>query len=179
MCSQLVREITAGSRNLSVMVNKNKFFPVLNKKNESGFSLIEVTIALVILLISILAVFTAFTYSIIYNAGNSSRSQGLSVFQKEIELLRSAKFTPTIYNDPLLTGGKKTPIYKTSEGDNTRYLLETTVDNDPYTAGIQSTGNDTTKLKEITITVTPQNTNNGKWVSAYKTTIIMHRTRAN
>lgn len=148
------------------------------KKNESGFSLIEVTIALVVLLISIIAVFTAFAYSVTYNAGNSSRSQALSVFQKEIELLRSAKFTPTIYNDPLLTGGIKTPKVVTSQGDNTQYLVETTVDNDPFTAGIQTTGDDTTKLKEITITVTPQ-TNNGKWVSAYNTKVVLRRTRAN
>lgn len=160
------------------MVDKNKFCSIMVKKNESGFSLIEVTIALVVLLISIIAVFTAFAYSVTYNAGNSSRSQALSVFQKEIELLRSAKFTPTIYNDPLLTGGIKTPKVVTSQGDNTQYLVETTVDNDPFTAGIQTTGDDTTKLKEITITVTPQ-TNNGKWVSAYNTKVVLRRTRAN
>lgn len=159
-------------------MNKNKFWLSKTKKTENGFSLIEVTIALVMLLISVLAVFVAFTYSVKYNAGNNVRSQALSVFQEQIELLRSAKFTPAIYNDPLLTGGVKTPVIVSSKGDKTKYLVETTVDNDPFTPGIQSTGDATTKLKEITITVTPQSTNE-KWVSGYKTKVVLRRTRAN
>lgn len=166
------------SENLSVMIDKNKLCLGKIKKNENGFSLVEVTIALVILLISVLTVFGAFTYAVKYNTGNSRRSQALSVFQQQIELIRSAKFTPTIYNDPLLTGGTKTPKTVISNGDNTSYLVETIVDNDPFTAGIQSTGDNTTKLKEITITITPQSTND-KWVLAYKTKVVLRRTRAN
>lgn len=158
--------------------NENKIFSHEIKTIESGFSLIEVMIALVILLISVLGVFAVFTYATSYNAGNSRRSQALSVFQKKIEQLRSAKFTPTNYNDPLLTGGVKTPEPVTSDGDNAKYLVETTVDNDPYTPGVQTTGDDTTKLKEITVTVTPQSAN-GNWVLAYKTKVVIRRTRAN
>lgn len=162
------------------MINKDiaKVFSPDEKKNENGFSLIEVMIALIVLLISILGVFAVFTYATIYNSGNSRRSQALSVFQQEIELLRSAKFTPTIYNDPLLTGGVKTPKVVTSTGDNGNYLVETIVDNDPFTAGIQTTGDDTTKLKEITIKVTPQNSNGG-WIVSFPTTVVLRRNRAN
>ncbi|MEO6588937.1 MAG: prepilin-type N-terminal cleavage/methylation domain-containing protein [Pyrinomonadaceae bacterium] len=160
------------------MIDKNNFCADKIKKNESGFSLIEVTIALVILLVSVLAIFGAFTYAVKYNTGNSRRSQALSVFQQQIELTRSAKFTPTIYNDPLLTGGFKTPIPVTSKGDNNTYLVETIVDNDPFTAGVQSANDITTKLKEITITITPQ-TSSESWVSAYKTKVVFRRTRAN
>lgn len=161
------------------MINKdkNKFF-LSKQANANGFSLIEVMIALVVLLVCILGIFAAFTFATIYNAGNSRRSQALSVFQGKIEALRSAKFTPTIYNDPLLTGGTKTPEVVTLTGDNSKYLVETIVDNDPIASGIQSTGDDTTKLKEITITVTPQSVN-GSWVTAYKTRVVLRRTRAN
>jgi len=64
--------------------------------NEAGFTLVETVIALVILLIAVLGVFGAFTYAIRFNTGNSARSQALSVLQREVESLRSAKFTPTI-----------------------------------------------------------------------------------
>jgi hypothetical protein len=77
-----------------------------------------------------------------------------------------------------LTGGKKTPRTETSLGDNSKYLVEIIVDNDPFTEGVQSAGDDTTTLKEITITVTPQSTN-GKWVLAYKTKVVLRRVRAN
>lgn len=163
------------------MLNKegNKNFPHKVKKNESGFSLVEVVIALVILLISVLGVFAVFTYTTSYNAGNSRRSQSLSVFQAEIESLRSAKFLRGVGNtDSVLLGGVKTPRTVSSQGDNASYLVEVTVDNDPFTTGVQTTGEDTTTLKEITMTVTPQNTNGG-WVTAYKTTVVMRRTRAN
>lgn len=162
------------------MINKNTadFFLSGGKKNENGFSLVEVMIALIILLVSILGVFAVFTYATIYNGGNSRRSQALSVFQQEIELMRSAKFTPTIYSDPRLTGGKKTPVTVTSPGDKASYLIETIVDNDPFTAGIQSDGDSTTTLKEITITVTPQGTN-GNWVVAFPTRVVLRRNRAN
>ena len=162
------------------MINKNgiKFFLQQGRKTESGFSLIEVMIALVILLISILGVFAVFAYATTYNTGNSRRSQALSIFQQEIESLRSAKFTPTIYNDPLLTGGVKTPKSVISQGDNNTYLVEITVDNDPFTTGVQTAGDSTTTLKEIIIAVTPQGAN-GSWVTAYKTMIVLRRTRAN
>jgi prepilin-type N-terminal cleavage/methylation domain-containing protein len=161
------------------MINKDTIEKKsLEKKNEQGFSLIEVIMALIILLISVLGVFAVFTYSTIYNTGNSRRSQALSVFQKRIELIRSAKFTPTIFNDPLLTGGVKAPETVPSDGDNTSYLIETVVDNDPFTPGVQAAGDNTTTLKEITIKVTPQNTN-GQWVVSLPTTVVLRRNRAN
>jgi type II secretory pathway pseudopilin PulG len=167
------------------MINKaiTKFFSFKGEKNENGFSLVEVTIALVILLISVLGVFAVFTYATVYNGGNSRRSQALSVFQQQIELLRAAKFTPS-YTDPILIGGVKTPNPITSEADNGTYLIETIVDNDPFTPGIQTGGDPTptlkgtVTLKEITIIVTPQKTTKA-WVLAYPTKVVLRRNRAN
>lgn len=75
--------------------NASVFFQIREKK-EDGFTLVEVIIALVILMISVMGIFAVFTYATVYNTGNSMRSQALSTLQKEVEMIRSAKFTPTI-----------------------------------------------------------------------------------
>ena len=49
--------------------------------------------------------------------------------------MRSAKFTPLV-TDQTLTGGTKTPKTVTT-GDGTKFKVETTVDDDPSTDGIQ------------------------------------------
>jgi len=164
-------------------------FSAKEKKDESGFSLIEVIIALVILLIAVLGIFAAFTFATTYNAGNSSRSQALSVLQEEVELLRSAKFTPTVTDnysptDPDngrrdITGGVKALKTVTSKGDSRTYTVETIIDNDPFATGVQ---NDiqvpTPTLKEITLIVTPKAVN-GNWVIAFPTKVVFRRVRAN
>ncbi len=50
------------------------------KRGESGFTLIEMVIALVILFIVVMGVFSTFVYATKFNRGNSQRSQAVSVF---------------------------------------------------------------------------------------------------
>lgn len=150
-------------------IAKNNFL-----KEQKGFSLMEAVMAVVILLITLLGVFSVFTYAVIYNTGNNIRSQALSVLQREIELLRSAKFTPAL-TDSTITGGVKAAKNVTS-ADGTSYKVEVTVDDDPNTAGIQT---DLTKtIKEITLTVTPTNKVSG-WQTAVATTVTLRRVRGN
>jgi prepilin-type N-terminal cleavage/methylation domain-containing protein len=163
----------------------NAVFPV---KKEKGFSLVEVIIALTILLVSVLGVFAVFTYATVYNSGNSRRSQALSILQQEVELIRSAKFTPTITDNYApttpdngrrdITGGTKAArIVKGIDGAS--YKVETIVDNDPVLVGVQSEADTpATKLKEITLVVTPQS-RVGSWVVAYPTKVVFRRVRAN
>jgi len=155
--------------------NETENLPFKNEKSESGFSLVEVIIALVILLIAILGVFAALTYATVYNGGNSQRSQALSVSQLQIELLRSAKFTRTKM-DPSLEGGIKPPVTITA-ADGFSYLVEVTVDDDPFTAGL-SPRDDTKTLKEITVTITPRAVTRN-WITAYRTNFVFRRVRAN
>jgi prepilin-type N-terminal cleavage/methylation domain-containing protein len=157
------------------MLIKNKIgnSPVKSRKNESGFSLIEMIIALAILLIAVLGIFATFTFATIYNSGNNRRSQALSLIQRESELLRSYKFTPTV-TDPKLTGGTKTPQNVTLDGFT--YQVKIKVDDDPFTPGIQI--DNTKNLKEITLEVIPQNVREN-WVVAVPTTVIIRRVRAN
>ena len=150
-------------------------------QGQSGFTLIETVIALVILMIAVLGVFGAFTWAIRYNTGNSRRSQSLSVLQREVELLRSAKFTPTITDSTPanidLTGGTKAArSVIASNGTGATYTVQTTVDDDPFTAGTQV--NTATTMKEITIVVTPEGTD-GDWVTAYPVRAVFRRVRAN
>jgi prepilin-type N-terminal cleavage/methylation domain-containing protein len=157
------------------------------KKSERGFTLIEVSMALMILLVALLGIFATITYAVNYNAGNNSRAQALSVLQREIELYRSAKFTPEITDNYTpssstddkrdLTGGTKTTRIITA-ADGGRYKVDIKVDNDIATSGIQATGESTTTLKEISITVALDNPTPG-WQSSVPTTVVLRRTRAN
>lgn len=147
------------------------------KKGEEGFTLIEAACALVIILIALLGVVFAFTYSVTYNAGNNSRSQALAVLQQEVEQLRAAKFTPSV-TDSVLTGGTKTPKIVSSPS-GAQFRIEVFVDNDPFASGIQddaAVGSPT--LKEITVTATLTNPSPG-WQMAVPATIILRRVRAN
>jgi type II secretory pathway pseudopilin PulG len=141
--------------------------------SESGFTLIEATIALVVLFVALMGVFTTFTLAIVYNTGNSKRSQALSVLQQEVEQVRASKFTPQI-TDPILLGGTKADRTVTS-ADGTSFTVSMKVDDDPFTALVQT--DNTKTLKEITITVTPVGAEG--WVTGIPARVIMRRTRAN
>ena len=158
---------------------------------QRGFTLIEAVIALVILLIVVTGIFAAFTFSATLNTGNSRRSQALSVLQKEVEVLRSAKFvhqnsggadsyTPVDCDDTRrnLTGtAAGVPrVMNCPAIDGMTYTIETEIDDDPFTAGQQV---DATKhLKEIRVTVT-QPAREGSWETAYVTRAVFRRVRSN
>lgn len=145
---------------------------------QNGFSLVEVIVALVIFLIVLLGIAAVFTYAVNYNSGNNSRAQALAVIQQEVELLRSAKFVPNINKtDAALLGGtkaKRPPTFAPANGGS--YLVQITVDDDPFTTGVQT--DNTTTLKEITVTVTLDSPTPG-WQTAVPTKAVLRRARAN
>jgi prepilin-type N-terminal cleavage/methylation domain-containing protein len=143
-------------------------------KSEDGFSLVEVIIAMIILLVALLGVFLTFTYAVNYNAGNNSRAQALSILQQEVELLRSAKFTPGV-TDATLTGGTKTPKIIAS-ADGSRFRVEITVDDNPFVSGVDIDA--TRTLKEITVRVTSESPTPG-WQTAVPATVFLRRVRSN
>lgn len=144
------------------------------KKGEKGFSLIEVTIAMVVLLIGLLGVSLTYTSVVKYNAGNNLRLQSLAVLQQEAEYLRSLKFTPTLTHSSLLGGIKDLKTVATADGNT--FHIQTVIDDDPFTTGVQA---DTAKtLKEITVTVTSENQSQG-WVTAIPATVTLRRVRSN
>jgi type II secretory pathway pseudopilin PulG len=162
------------SKRKSLIPNRRK---KTHKTSEEGFSLLETTAAMVIFLVATLGVYTAFTYSVSYNAGNSSRSQALSVLQQKVEQLRSAKFTPG-KTDPELTGGVKTPETLTAP-DGSPFRVETTIDDDPFTEGVQiDSTNKAVTLKEITVKVVLDRPAPG-WQTAVPAVIVLRRVRGN
>jgi type II secretory pathway pseudopilin PulG len=161
--------------------------PRATQLGEQGFTLIEAIVALVILMIVIVGVFGAVTYSTLYNTGNAKRSQALSVLQKEVELLRSAKFLPeptgadSVTNQADgrrdLTGGVKPDRTVIADGNGTSFLVRTTVDDDPFTLLVQT--DVTQNLKEITVTVIPAGSRPNSWELGYATTAVFRRVRSN
>lgn len=144
------------------------------KRGEAGFSLIEVTVAMVIFLIAMLGIFVTFTYAINYNAGNSSRAQALAILQQTVEKMRSAKFVPN-GTDAALTGGAKTPQTVTSS-DGNRFSVSVTVDDDPFTAGVQI--DPSKSIKEVTVTVALERPTPG-WQTSVPATVVLRRVRGN
>ena len=151
-----------------------------HEKSQKGFTLVEVAIAMVILLVALLGVFVTFTYAINYNAGNNSRAQALAVLQQQVELCRSAKFTPEVMDGSSsvfdLTGGTKATKTVTS-ADGGRYLVDVKVDDDPSTTTVIDT-NSLKTIKEITIKVTLDRPTPG-WQTSLPATVVLRRVRAN
>jgi prepilin-type N-terminal cleavage/methylation domain-containing protein len=147
--------------------------PGTARKGEAGFSLIEVAVALVIILIAVLGVFMTITYAITYNLGNDNRSKSLAVLQEQVERIRSAKFTPTV-TDVVLQGGTTT---RTVTSNGRAFIVTTTVDNDPFTNGIQD---ETvfTNIKEITVTASLAAKTSG-WQTAIPATVVLRRVKSN
>ncbi|MEP7211483.1 MAG: prepilin-type N-terminal cleavage/methylation domain-containing protein [Acidobacteriota bacterium] len=155
-------------------------------KGHAGFTLVEVTIALLIIMVAFLGVFATFTYAIQYNAGNKSRSQALSVLQQEVETMRAAKFTSTGTPDAVLLGGQH--AMRTVTAVNGRvFTVQTNVDNDPSVTGVQDEsyvcltpqGAATTcAIKEIEIVVALAAPSQG-WQTSVPARVLMRRVRGN
>ncbi|HUF05228.1 MAG TPA: prepilin-type N-terminal cleavage/methylation domain-containing protein [Aridibacter sp.] len=142
--------------------------------SETGFTLVEVVIAMVILLVALLGVFVTFTWAITYNAGNDSRSEALAILQGEVEFLRSAKFTSGVM-DSTLTGGVRSQVPVTSPSGKA-YLVDVTIDDDPFTAGVQV--DNSLSLKEIIVTVSLASPTPG-WQTSVPSTVRFQRVRGN
>jgi len=143
-------------------------------KKESGFSLIEVTIAMMVLLVGLLGVTLSYTWAVRFNAGNNLRMQSLAILQQETEQFRSAKFTSVVTDSVLLGGVKSAKTMTTADGN--KFTIETTVDDDPFSSGVQA--NQSKTLKDITITVTGENQVQ-TWITAIPATVTLRRVRGN
>ncbi len=112
--------------------------------SEQGFTLIETTAAMLIMMIAGLGVVSLFTYSIAYNTGGNDRAVAISVAQQQVEQLRSVSFTDPILNVSTTSGS---PTNTVSNGRTYRVTQTVTGSNNDVN------GNPT--LKMITIQVSP------------------------
>lgn len=166
-----------------IVQNKIQFHDRSNRKEirrGDGFTLVEVVVAASIMIILSVGLLSVFSYVTKINRGENLRMQALSVLQKEIEFYRSKKFKPA-GTDAALNGGTY-PNLRTAESEDGRiFNISVTIDNDPYTAGIQTSANvaeANCKFKEIQITATPQIAETG-WLANLRTNVTIQRVRGN
>jgi len=115
-----------------------------DKSNEEGFTLLETSVALIVMMVVTLATGSLFVYAVNYNSGSGDRSAALAIAQQRLERLRR-----TPYTDTLLTTESSTDTV-TNAGRS--YTVVTSV------CSTSSCGGSST-LKIITISVTPVSVN--------------------
>ena len=114
------------------------------KSNEQGFTLLETSIALIVMMVVTLATGSLFVYAVNYNSGSGDRSAAFAIAQQRQERLRRTPF-----NDALMTAGTTTETV-TNTGHS--YTVVTTI------CATSDCGGSAT-LKIITLQVTPQSVN--------------------
>src|SRR5215211_266 len=113
-------------------------------KGQGGFTLIETSIAMVVMMVGALACSSLFVFSIQNNVGGSERALSMAVAQQQLEQIRSVS-----YEDATLTVGT-TNLTVMSGGRD--YNVQRDV------ADQTNSDNSPKQLKRITITVTPKGT---------------------
>lgn len=111
-------------------------------KTQRGFTLVETTIALLVMMVGALGISSLFVFSMQNNVGGAERALAMAVAQQQLEQLRSVT-----YEDAALTAGTTTTTVTTGARNYT--VQKAVVDE-------MNSGNTPKQLKRITITVTPQ-----------------------
>ena len=114
----------------------------IQKKNEQGFTLIETSIALVVMMVVALSMSSLFMYSFQNNVGGNDRALAMAVAQRQVEQLRSVGF-----DDATLAAG--TTTLPTITVANRDYRVVRTITDETNSNGTLK------KLKKISISVTP------------------------
>ena len=130
----------------------------LTASSEHGFTLLETTIALVVMMVMALAVVSLFVFAIGYNAGANDRALGLAIAQQRMERLRKTSWT-----DASLNAGTVT---ETATSSGRTYNLSTTICNTSDCGGSATS-------KVITVQVAPASSTS-QW-SRTAATIITRR----
>ncbi len=109
-----------------------------NSKRQHGFSLLETTIAMLVMMIGGLGIAAVFAFAVKNNTGSRDRAVALAVAQQEIERLRSLPFLDAELNATPTTVTPRT-IYNGGRSYRVRTMIVNT----------------TPSLKTIQIQVTP------------------------
>lgn len=109
---------------------------IRRRDQEKGFTLIETSTALLVMMIGGLGICAVFAFAVKNNTGSRDRAAALAVAQQEMERYRQVTFI-----DPLLAA--QAPTTKTVTSAGRVYTVRTTITNT------------TTSLKTIRIEVTP------------------------
>jgi Tfp pilus assembly protein PilV len=137
---------------------------VNNRKNERGFTLVETTISMVVMMVAGLAVSSLFVFSTQNNVGGNERALAMAVAQQQMEQLRSVSFEST-----LLNAGTTTSTVRSSNRDY-RVVKAITDEINP--------NNSVKQLRRITITVTPIGGGRANWTRTSVTLVSLRSTLA-
>ena len=148
------------------------------RMKQNGFTLIETTVAMLVMMIVGLSATSLFLYSVRYNSGASQRSTAMAVAQQRLEVMRGLDF-----NDTGLAFGTHTPqtvviapvttgSYTPGSGTgSTSYQIQTQVN--PFPSGVAAAA---ATQKQITIRVTPINGNgSSSWVNQSAVEVVFRR----
>ena len=113
-----------------------------NLKGQQGFTLMETSIAMVVMLVGALGIASLFVFSIQNNVGGGERALAMAVAQQQLEQIRSVS-----YEDATLSVGTVTSTVQSAQRN---YTVQRTVAQETNADGSPK------ELKRITITVTPQ-----------------------
>src|SRR5215213_11090626 len=103
-----------------------------NKKADAqrGFTLVETTIASLVMMVGALACSSLFVFSIQNNVGGGERALAMAVAQQQLEQIRSVT-----YEDATLTTGTTSSTVRSGERN---YTVERTVASQANADGVQS-----------------------------------------
>ena len=121
-----------------------------NKKGQQGFTLMETSIAMVVMMVGALGIASLFVFSTQNNVGGSERALAMAVAQQQLEQIRSVT-----YEDTTLDVGTTTSTVRSAEQN---YTVQRTVAQETNADG------STKQLKKITIRVAP-NVGGPNWLN--------------
>ena len=123
---------------------KTKTPKTQNTKGQRGFTIIETTIASLVMMVGALAVSSLFVFSTHNNVGGSERALSMAVAQQQLEQIRSVS-----YEDASLIAATTNSTTRSGGRD---YTVQRVVVDEMNADGSNR------NLKKITITVTPTGT---------------------
>ena len=135
-----------------------------NKKGERGFTLVETSISMVVMMVAGLAVSSLFAFSMQNNVGGNERALAMAVAQQQLEQLRSVSFEDTT----MAVGSTTTTI---SNGDKNYNVVKAITDETNADGSAK-------QLRKITITVTPLGGSHGNWTRTPITLVSLRSTLA-
>jgi Tfp pilus assembly protein PilV len=135
-----------------------------NRKNERGFTLIETSISMVVMMVAGLAVSSLFVFSTQNNVGGNERALAMAVAQQQMEQLRSVTFESSTLN-----AGTTTSTVRSADRDYTVVKAITDETNPDGTIK---------RLRRITITVTPLGGARANWTRTPVTLVALRSTVA-
>ena len=123
---------------------------------EGGFTLIEICISLVIMMIAGLGVVTVFAFAVTYNQGAGDRARAYAVAQQKVEIVRKAAYADLT----AALAAEHTATFEDGETeiDFRRFDVTMTIEDALVIDG-------TPRRKTITVTVTPQSLSDARWSS--------------